>query len=866
MSIAHAVSWIVDRSRAFAWALIPALLLLATFCGNYAATHFAITTDVTSLLDASAPWRQREIEFSKAFPQRDDLLVVLIDGKNAADTELAAESLVAAMKTKPDLFRTVSRPDADPYLLRNGLLLMEPDDLAPILDGLAKAQPLIGTLAADPSPRGLFDMMNLMLQGVAADQVKPADLAPLFGRVSQALSKAIDDPTNKHAWDYLMASENPSKFELRRFILVQPVLDYSALAPGEKANDYIRAAAAEQKLASRYNVNIRLTGSVALSDEEFASVAEGMSVALIGSIILIALILYFTLRTWRIIIPIFITLFAGLAITTALALVMVKSLNLISVAFAVMFTGIAVDFGIQFGVRYRDARLEVRDLAGAMRRAATLIAVPLLLAALSTACGFFSFIPTSYRGVAELGLIAGSGMLIAFVLNITLLPALLRFTQPGPEREAVGFKWTKPVDEYLVQNRTTILRVFAVAFIGCSILCIFLPFDFDPLNLKNRKSESVAAMFELMADKDTTPYSIDILAENEAAAEALADKLSALKEVDKVLTLKSYVPAQQEDKIALLKDTGSLLATSFAMPAKPAPTMPEAQHSAAELLNKMSAAPPLGPEAAALADQLARFAKLDDANYKLLAENMRDAIAAKLADIKERLDPQPVNMDQISETLRSEWIAPTGQARLEVYPKGDAHDRNTLRAFVAAVKNIAPGATGVPVSIQESAATIKGAFIEAAIYSVVLILGLLLILLRSLRHAFFVLAPLLIATALTLGTITLFNFPINLANIISLPLLLGLGVSYSIYFVVFWLQGYDQPLQSGMARAVLASAATALVAFGSLSLSNHPGTASMGLLLSLSLFYVLFTTFLFLPALLGKPVNKVQNKGIANPF
>jgi hopanoid biosynthesis associated RND transporter like protein HpnN len=850
------VASLVDFSRRHAGALIAAFLVLVALSGYYVVQHFSINTDVTRLLDENVEWRQREIAFSKAFPQRDDLILIVIDGKNSIDTELAAHDLASALEKKTEFFRTVSRPDASSYFQKHGLLLLSTDELADISDGLIKAQPMLATLSADPSPRGLFSMISLMLDGVQAKQVKTEDLTPLFQRVIRSLQGALAAPADEKTWNYLFASQNPGKFELRRFILAQPVLDYSALSPGEKATDYIHAVIRSQQMGDKYQTSFRLTGPVPLADEEFASVSQGMEFAMLISLAIIYGILYFTLKTWRIILPVFITLLFGLTITTALALLMVKSLNLISVAFAVMFTGIAVDFGIQFGVRYRDVRVTIPDLAKALEHAAKIIAVPLLLAALSTALGFLSFVPTSYRGVAELGLIAGVGMIIAFTLNITLLPALIRITKPGPETEHLGFSWTASLDRLLLERRKLVLGFFTVILLTTGTLSFFVRFDFDPLNLKNPKSESVATIFDLTKDPDTSPYTIDILAPNLADADAIATKLNALPEVASARTLSAMVPDNQEEKQGYLKEALALLSPSLnPEQVAPAPTVADIKASAAALAEKIRNGHMTGEELTVLVETLEELGKADDESIEKLIAAMAQTVKQYLTGIKGQLDGTAVTINDIPDDLRGVWVTAEGMARIEVFPKGNANDHNTLVDFVKAVREIAPEATGSPVSIQESATTIKRAFIEAAVYSTGMIFIVLLVMLKDLRYTLFVLITMLIGFALTLGTATLAGLSINFANIIALPLLLGLGVSYAIYFVVYWVQGRENPLQSSMARAVLSSAATSVVAFGSLSVSNHPGTASMGLLLTLSLFYVLFTTFFFLPTLLGKPIK-----------
>ncbi|NDE90942.1 MAG: hopanoid biosynthesis-associated RND transporter HpnN [Alphaproteobacteria bacterium] len=859
--ISDSVASVVDLSRRKAWVVVLFYLLLIIGAAFYVSDHFKMNTDVTSLLDSNVAWRQREIAFSKAFPQRDDILVVVIDGKDAIGTQIAGEKIGAALHAKSDLFKTVRGLDANAFFEQNGLLFLSDTELAQTTEGIIKAQPLLGSLAADPSLRGLFGMVDLSLLGVDAGQAKKEELTPLFNRIHTALSKSLANPQDENAWRYLMAPETPNKFELRRFIVTQPVLDYSALAPGQTATDFIRNFIAQENLEQKYDLNIRLTGPVPLSDEEFSSISEGMGWALVASFALICLLLFMALRSWQLIVPIFIVLMAGLVITTAFALLTVGSLNLISVAFAVMFTGIAVDFGIQFGVRYRDVRFHIEDLGAAMRRTGWVVAVPLLLAALSTAAGFLSFTPTSYRGVAELGLIAGSGMLIAFSLNITLLPALLHFVKPGAEAESIGYKWAAPSDAFLERHRREILLAFAVLFVGALTACTFLRFDFDPLNLKNPNTESVSTALDLLKDSDTSSYTIDILAKDAASADALAKTISALPEVEAAMTLSSFIPERQDEKIAVIQDTANLLSVLLhPTQVKPAPSIAALKQAAIATAEKLKNVD------AALAADLGQFAALDDAQITAITMIFQGTVQKTLVELNARLAQKQITRADIPDTIKQEWVTKDGQERIEVKPKpkpgGDVRDTDTIIRFYDAIKKIAPEATGAPISIQESANTIKRAFVEAAIYSVIIIFLLLWIVLRKIRDTLFVLAPLILACVLTLGTAAMIHLPINFANIIALPLLLGLGVSYSIYFVVYWRQGHDQPLQSSMAKAVLFSAATALVAFGSLSLSNHPGTASMGLLLTLSLFYVLFTTMFFLPVLLGKPVKQATKASL----
>lgn len=840
---------LVEACRRQAWVVAAFFLLLTGAAGDYTATHFRMNTDVNTLLAADLPWRQQEKALEAAFPQRNDLLVVVIDGQSASAADHAASKLFTAMSARPDLFQTLQRPDALPFFRQNGLLYLEQKELADLIDRLMQAQPLLGTLAADQSLRGLFRTFGMMLTGVEQQAISEAQYAPIFKQVAAIIAAQQAGQIATLDWEKLLTAHDNER-ALRRFILAQPVLDYAALSPGAAATAAVRTMAQSTGLGAQADVKIRLTGPVALNDEEFASVADGMGIAALGSLLIVATLLILALRSLRLVVPILLTLAAGLVLTTAAGLAMLGSLNLISVAFAVMFIGIAVDFGIQFGVRFRDQHFHEPDPAAALRATTEVIAAPLSLAAASTAAGFFAFTPTAYAGVAELGLIAGTGMIIALLSNLTLLPALLTLCRPPAEREAVGFRWTRPLDDFLQRQRKPVLAGAVVLAIASAALATQLRFDFDPLNLKDPKVESVATLFDLAKNLDSTPYTAQILAASQSEADALAVKLRALPQVARVMTLSSFIPEDQESKLALLHDTQMiLLATLAPTDFAPAPKAVDLQNSANELLTRLDKLRDKNPAIAALATALRPLATKPDALFKL-QDALIGALPQQLIQIRDLLNAQPVTLASLPDELRHDWVTADGRARLEIYPAIDPRDPAQLLTFNAAVQAAAPQATGTTIAIAESGRTVVRAFQQAALGALAVIALLLLLCLRRVYDVLALLAPLLLAGLLTLATCVLLQVPVNFANIIGLPLLVGLGVSFAIYFVSYWREGGVAPLQSSMARAVTFSAATTLVAFGSLALSAHPGTASMGKILTIALLYALGCTCFLLPALL----------------
>jgi uncharacterized protein len=550
----------------------------------------------------------------------------------------------------------------------------------------------------------------------------------------------------------------------------------------------------------------------------------------------------------------------GLIITTAFGLMVFGTLNLISIAFAVLFVGLGVDFGIQFCVCYRAKRYASDDLLVALRDAGGEVGGALALAAASIAAGFYAFLPTEYRGVSELGVIAGTGMIIAFICSVTLLPALVALLRPPGERSAVGYTALGPLDRFLQRRRYAVLAVAGIVAVGSLALLPRLQFDFNPLHLRSAKVESVATLLDLMQDPNTTPNTLDVLAPSVADAAALAQRLEQLPEVDHAITLASFVPEQQDEKLALITDA-ALLLDPVLNPgrAKPPPSDDDtvrAMERTARLLEQAAAAHP-GTTAAAAAARLAKalwmLAQGEPAQRERLRAVLIPGLVVTLGQLRAAMQAGPVTLATLPHDLERDWVASDGRARIEVFPKGDANDNATLRRFVTAVRTLAPEATGAPVSIQESSITIVRAFLQAGLWALLAITVLLAFTLRRATDVLLTLAPLVLSGLATLAICVAIGLPLNFENIIALPLLFGIGVAFNIYFVMAWRAGKRELLPSSLTRAVIFSALTTGTAFGSLWLSHHPGTSSMGKVLALSLACTLISALLFLPALLGEP-------------
>jgi hopanoid biosynthesis associated RND transporter like protein HpnN len=849
---------IVNICTRYAWTVIVIASLLTLVSGIYAVRNFAINTDINKLISPDLPWRQRELAYAKAFSQQFDSILAVVDAPTSELASQASSALAQKLLQHPDLFPSVQEQGGSPFFVRNALLFLPTDEVASNTSALVQSQPLVQVLVADQSLRGLVQAMSFGLGGLQSKQYTLDDMARTLTKFSVTIEDLLAGRPAAFSWRELVRGKPPEPRDLRRFIEIRPTLDYRELEPGHKATQAIRQAVTELKLDQDYHARVRLTGPVPIQDEEFATLKEGALENTIGMIIVVLTILWLALKSPKIILAVFLSIFAGLAVTAAIGLMMVSALNPISVAFAVLFVGIGVDFGIQFSVRYRAERYEINNLRVALANTAKHVGVPLTLAAAATAAGFLSFLPTAYKGVSELGAIAGVGMIIAYVTSITLLPALLRVLNPPGEKEPLGYAFLAPVDRFMERHRVPIIIATAIVSLGGLPLLYFLQFDFNPINLRNPTTESISTYLDLRSDPATGASTIGILAPSLAEARKISERLTKLPEVSHVMTLESFVPDDQPAKLALIQQAAKTLDPALQQKVRAAPADADnvaALNRGVDALTRV-AGTQTGPGAQAakrLAEDMSQLIKAGQPARAKTETVLVSPLRVALDGLKMSLQAQLITDQNIPPEVSSEWIKPDGRARVEVYPKGDPNDNEVLRQFARAVLAIEPTATGGPISILESGRTVISAFFQAGTWALISIAILLWITLRRFSDVLLTIIPLLLAGVVTLEICVLMKLPLNFANIIALPLLLGIGVAFKIYYIMAWRAGQTGLLQSSLTRAVIFSAMTTATAFGSLWLSSHPGTSSMGKLLALSLACTLAAAVLFQPVLMGPP-------------
>lgn len=868
--IGQTLAWWVGMTHRYAvWFVTLACLVTGSLL-YYTVNNLGINTDTAEMLSETLPFRRNYNAFKTAFPQYDDAMLIVIDAETPELAQDASTALAAELKRDTDLFSFVYLPGGDSFFQKYGLMYLSPEELDDLADNLAQIQPFLGRLTQDQSLRGLFSMLNAGVNAVMAGE--DLDLTPVFDRINEAVDASIDQRHYALSWQELMLGGELTSEHQRRLILAKPRLDYSKFLPAETSLREVRRLAKELQLTKAHGVKVRITGDAALEYEELLSVIRGAGIAGVLALIMVGIVLFPGLGSPRLVFFTLLTLIMGLIWNAAFAAFAVGQLNLISVAFAVLYIGLSVAYAIHFCLRYKELIQQSTPHSSALLQTARDIGSSLVLCSITTAVGFYAFIPTVFEGVAELGLIAGTGMFISLVANLTVLPALISLMPLSPQAIEVKYE-RKPWVARLLSVPTRYARAVRISAVilglGAVLLLPFVNFDNNPMNLRDPDSESVATFKELLAQSRNSPWTLSILAANNEDANQYADRLTNLDPVEMSVTLDKFVPADQDEKLAILDEIGLIVGPELSVIDHHAPPSTAEQLAAIRdfsvTLDRFSSKnndSQFSTSARRLYDTLSRFlASLETRELSAREQTLKSLQTSLLGSLPARLDALDISlkadrltMDDLPETLVEHWVGNDGHYRVAVFPREDLNDNAALRRFVAAVLNVAPNAIGFPVIYLEAGDAVVRAFQQAFLLALVAITVLLLFLLRPKSDVFLVLIPLLLAAAFTGAASVLFRIPFNFANVIALPLLLGMGVDSGIHMVNRMRvapPADGQMLQTSTARAVLYSSLTTICSFGNLAVSPHRGMASMGALLTIGIGFTLLCTLVLLPALMA---------------
>ncbi len=854
--------WWGNNILRFPWLLILLTIILTASSLYYTINNLGINTNTAEMLSQDLPFQKNRLRIEAEFPQDAGVIILVVDAQTPEETSQTALLIEQSLKKFPKSFSSVYIPTENDFFSQQALLFLDQNELEKLSTKLIDAQPFIGYLAHHYHLEGLFEIITKALE--KEDQTLPMNLDPLLVAVNDSITHQLNDQPYRVSWQNLLAANKLNTKNNRTLILAKPTLNFDEIMPAAQALTVARQVVNEIT-ENNPSVRIRITGETALEHEELESVGEGSIVAGVVSLFLVCLSLWIGLRSFKLLLATFIVLILGLILTAGFATLSIGHLNLISIAFAILYIGLGVDFAIHICLHYRECRTQGMDNQQAMSDSIHTVGFSLFLCAITTSLGFLAFIPTDYSGVSELGIISAGGMIIGLIISLTVLPALLTIfsikkLNPMPSTLSIGSFAAFPF-RYALQIRILTV-VFALLSAG---LLTQLVFDSNPINLRDPNSESVSTIKELLSSQNDSPFSLSALAPSYEKAKMLANQLEQLPSVHDVIFLGNLVAEEQDEKLEIIEELDLILGdqlTSFNNDLNNAPTHPYqailALNSAiTESLNKQTSNTPrvtLEKLQSNLDLFITTYHANSHASSKILEKNILGLLPYTMNRLQTSLSAGTYQLADLPDYIRNNWLSTNGQYKVLITPEFDQNKIENLKQFVSEVQTAAPQSSGLPVADQASGTAVVKAFIQAFSGAIIAISLLLFLMLRKIKSTLLVVGPLLLAGLLTGAANVLLNNSFNFANIIALPLLMGMGVDSSIHIFQRLESGLSEQkeiLQSSTARGVFFSALTTMCSFSSLAFTPHVGTASMGLLLAIGIFFTLVCTLIVLPAFYG---------------
>ena len=857
------------------WLVLVLALLLSALAVWFTAQRMEFLTGRDDLMPQNTSFNRDFHRFRAEFGDMEDIVVVI----ESADSERAGafgKRLYEALSRDKEHFSDLFYPYALPFFQKNGLLFMPLSDIKELHRNLSLAAPVLKELSGSPSVQTLFTFLTRSMDRYTAGEAGelPGILFMLDKLGAGFTSFGGGKGTPPSLEGFFMSSDSSFARAGRQQILTAlPVRRNVGFVPAGAAISAIRAQIAVlKKLPEFKGVTAGLTGSPVLENEEMATSQKDITLATCVSLALTVVLLLIAFRGVLNVVAAMVSLLVAISLSFGFATLAVGHLNILSMVFAIMLIGIGIEYGIQLVLRYQEElRLgsnELDAIAVGLNRNVWAI----VMAAATVAAAFLTFVFTDFKGIAELGIIAAGGVAICVLVTFTVLPAMLvllaRYRKP---RRARNLKRVDREAQSLV-----VFRYPKAVIAATAILCLAslyplsnIAFDYNLMNLQAKGLESVDYAYKLMRSKENAGYFSAVTAGNAAEAAAKTKALEALPTVDHVVSVASFIPEQQPEKLAELAAIRQEL--SGVHPGKyeedlslmELPTVFENfRNSTVKLKEKLEAerrpeAKPVGAFLGVLDRFFAGLEKERDKNAVGMLQDFQGGmfkeLPEKIALLKESLEASPVRDADIPQELKSRFVGKTGKLMLQVAPKGEIFDLKPLKAFLDDVRRVDPHATGEPVMVYESMTIMRDAYRQAFMYAFAAIVGILLIAFRSVKFALIGLIPLVVGILYMVAGMWICGISFNSANVIVMPLVLGIAVDSGIYIINRYRREEGSAasvVMSSTGVGVLLNTLTIMASFGALMVAHHQGVFSIGVVMSLGMIACQIAFMIALPAVL----------------
>ena len=852
------VGWVTRWPRVIL-ALVGVLTALA---GAYAARNLGINPDPRDLIAADLPFQLQQEELARTFHTLSDGILVVIDAESPTAAARAADDLAARLAPRTELFVQIEVPGGGPFFAQYGLLYLEPEQLEDLADRLAQVQPFLAELARDQSLVGVSDLLGDARRAQREGTATGLDLTATLDRVSTVVEAVGSGRRARDPWGTAVLGGAMPEEAKMRIVALRRSGEGNTLAAGAPELRAIRQAAAELGLTPERGYRVRISGEPVMNYEELGTIAtQGWHVAVLSTLLFAGTVI-FALRSTHTVIALVGSLLVGLVWTNGIAAATIRDLNVISAAFNVLVVGLGGEFGIHFALRYLEIAADGRDRRAALVATAGSVGGSLFSSAVTTSIGFFIFLLTDFVGVGQLGFISGIGMFVSLFCTLTVLPALVAIGPAGaPPRVLRTPSWLGRLDRVPLHYARAVRWGAVVIGLGAIALLPRIRFDYNMVRLHDPTSEAVATFEDLLSRGTTAPWTIDVMAPDLASASGLVAQLGELPSVAETRTVADYVPSAQDEKLEIIETLSYFVPPLVS--AGPERTDEERRASLARLAAEAGRSATQGAELVAAParrlqsalDGLLAGPAAAPVPAALLASLERELVGSlpsQIRDLQALIAAGPVEFGDLPVGLQRQMLAPDGRARIEVRPRGDVGESRALERFVEEVRAVAPAAGGLAVYTVEWGRVTWSAMLHALIGGVACMFLFLVVLWRSVRDALLAFFPLLLAAVLTTSALAVVGEPFNFANVIVLPMLIGMSVDSGVHLVHRHRTKPEEEdvLATSTARAVFYSALTTMLSFGSLAMAPHRGVAAIGRLLTIGVGLVLICYVVVLPAVL----------------
>ncbi|MEO0881915.1 MAG: MMPL family transporter [Pseudomonadota bacterium] len=833
--------------------MIAALLVLAGIGTILAVTGLGVNSDTSQMVSSKLDYRQAQIDFETAFPEEETRIALVVRARSEDEADAFSARVADVLRERTDVVSDVFAASVDPFLVQNGLLFLDSDELDELLGNITAAGPILKRLGRTPTLDRLYLALADALESVDEDEPVPEALERAMDTVAHTIEKRLAGMPEPLSWQEIFHTPEDDDGIHQRVISISPVLDMSSLQPARPAVLAIDKAVADVVAEGTYDVTASITGNAVLRTEELASVTEGIGLSLTLSFVFIVVLLMIALRSAVLVFTSLVALIITILITAGFAALVFDALNLVSVAFTVLLVGLGIDFMIHLAMHVQEERMHGRTCRAAIFKSNRLIGSALALCAPTSAIAFFAFAPTQFTGMTQLGVVSGFGVIVAFAVAVTLLPAVFALLPPNS-----GVRRRDGLENVIIPRLNysgPVRAIVAIATIATGLVALTLMpkvrFDADPMSLRDPGAPSVVAFDLLFEGEGNQPYNLSLLVDTQDEADAMIARLEELAVVKEVIGPADLVPKDQYEKLDLIDWASIGLSLVFADEGD----IPESAISGArERLD-------------------GHLERLPGASVARLGKAMKDLDAGVASDpdiisavesdiflywemqynrLSQQIYPSEVTYGDLPKSLSTRFLAADGRLRLQIEPAQDLREQGARVEFVDQVRNIAPNAAGSARSVLESGRVISEAMILACIVAWIAVAILLSAILRDALLVSVILFSLALSATLTSAAAVLLSLPFNFANIIAIPLLVGVGADSGIHLGIRARRGTSAAAvyETSTPRAVFFSAITTICSFGTLMLSAHRGVSSMGVLLTLAIGFTLICTILVQPWLL----------------